>query len=74
VALLNYTLASALQLSKSTENLSQGSRVATGLLIALTWLSSEGQPQLACSMSVCLGYPEEFSQPRLAQVPSKLLD
>jgi hypothetical protein len=42
VPLLNYTLAFAIQLSKSTGNLSQGSRVATRLLVAPTWLSFEG--------------------------------
>jgi hypothetical protein len=47
-ALLTYTLAFALLLRKSTENLSQGSRVATGILVAPTWLSFEGQPLLAC--------------------------
>jgi hypothetical protein len=35
----NYTLAFALQLSKSTESLSQGSQVVGRLLIALTWPS-----------------------------------
>jgi hypothetical protein len=42
VALLNYTLAFALQRRKSMENLSQGSRVAP------TWLSFQGQPRMAC--------------------------
>jgi hypothetical protein len=48
IPLINYTLAFALQLKKSTENLRQGSRVATGLLVAPTWLSFQGQPRLAC--------------------------
>jgi hypothetical protein len=60
--LLNYTLAYALQLRKSTENLSQGSRAATGLLVALTWLSFEGRPRLVCCTSVHLGYPGDFSR------------
>jgi hypothetical protein len=48
VPLFNYALAFALQLRKSTENLSQGSRAARGLLVAPTWLSFEGLPWLAC--------------------------
>jgi hypothetical protein len=47
VPLFDYALASALQLRRKTENLSQGSRAATGLLAAPTWLSFEAQPQLA---------------------------
>jgi hypothetical protein len=42
-------LAFALQLRKSKKNLSQGSRAATGLLIAPTWLSFEGLPRLAAA-------------------------
>jgi hypothetical protein len=63
VPLLNYALAFALQLRKSTENLNQSSRVATGLLVAPTWLSFEGLPRLACCTSVHLGYPGDFCQP-----------
>jgi hypothetical protein len=63
VPLLNYTLAFALQLRKSTENLSRCSRLATGLLVAPTWLSFEGQPRLACCTSVHLGCTGDFSQP-----------
>jgi hypothetical protein len=55
VPLFNYALAFALQLRKSTENLSQGSQAATGLLVAPTWL--------ACWTSVHLGYPGDLSQP-----------
>jgi hypothetical protein len=58
VPLLNYTLAFVLHLRKGTENLSQGSLVATGLLVAPTWLSFEGQPRLACWTSVHPGYLE----------------
>jgi hypothetical protein len=61
--LLNYILASALELRKSNENFSQGSQEATGLLVAPTWLSCEGQPRLACWKSVELGYPVDSSQP-----------
>jgi hypothetical protein len=71
--LLNYTLVFALQLRKSTENLSQSSRIATGLLVGPTWLSFEGQPRLACCTSVHVCYPEDFSQPSIGtsafQVP-----
>jgi hypothetical protein len=56
-------LAFALQLRKSTENLSQGGRVTTGLLVVPTWLSFEGQPRLACWTLVHLGYPGDLSQP-----------
>jgi hypothetical protein len=63
VSFLNYTLASALQQRKSTENLNQGSPVATGLPVAQTWLSFEGLPRLACWTSVHLGFPGDFSQP-----------
>jgi hypothetical protein len=49
VSLLKYILAFALQLRKSTENISQGSRAATVPPVAPTWLSFEGQPRLACS-------------------------
>jgi hypothetical protein len=44
--LLNYTVPFALQLRKGMEILSQGGQVIR--LLALTWLSFEGQPQLAC--------------------------
>jgi hypothetical protein len=46
--LYHYALAFALQLRKSTENFSQGSRAAWGLLVAPTWLTFEGLPRLAC--------------------------
>jgi hypothetical protein len=54
-----------LKSGKSTENTSQGSRVATGLLVAPTWLSFEGLPRLACCTSV---------SPRSSQGPYKLPD
>jgi hypothetical protein len=63
VPLFNYALEFALQRSKSTENLGQGGRAATGLPVAPTWLSFEGQPRLASWTSVHLGYPGDFSQP-----------
>jgi hypothetical protein len=43
VFLLNYSLAFALQLTESTENLSQGSRVAKIIDVALNWLPFEGE-------------------------------
>jgi hypothetical protein len=61
--LFSSTLAFALQLRKIKENLTQGSRIATGLLIAQTSLYFEGQPRLACWTSVHLGYPGDYSQP-----------
>jgi hypothetical protein len=61
--LFNYAVAFALQLRKSTENLSQGSRAATGLLAAPTWLSFEGLPRLAWWTSDHPGFPGDFSQP-----------
>jgi hypothetical protein len=48
VSLLNYTVAFALQLKKSTENLSHGNRVVKTALAAATWLSFERQPQVVC--------------------------
>jgi hypothetical protein len=45
--LLNYTLAFALQLRKSTENLSKCSRVVR-LLLSPTWLLFEGMTGLPC--------------------------
>jgi hypothetical protein len=63
VLLFNYALAFALQLRKSTENLSQGGRADTGLHVAPTWLSFEGQPRLACWTTVNLGQSGDFSQP-----------
>jgi hypothetical protein len=47
VPLFSLCPAFALQLRKSTENLSQGSRAARGLLVAPTWLS----------LRDCLGWP-----------------
>jgi hypothetical protein len=52
VLLANYALAFALELRKSTENLSQVSRVAKRLLLAPTCMSFEGKPRLACRASV----------------------
>jgi hypothetical protein len=63
VPLLNYALAFALQLRKNTENPSHGSRPATGLLVAPTWLSFEGLPRLGCWTSAHPGFPGDFSQP-----------
>jgi hypothetical protein len=63
VPLFNYALVFSLQLRKSTENIGQGSRAATGLLVAPTRLSFEGQPWLACWTLVHLSYLGEFSQP-----------
>jgi hypothetical protein len=40
VPLFSYTLAFALQLRKSTENLNQGSRLVFRLVVASTWLPS----------------------------------
>jgi hypothetical protein len=46
---LSCTVIFALQLRKSTGDLSQGSQMVLDTIInALTWLSSSGQPQLAC--------------------------
>jgi hypothetical protein len=72
VPLFNYALAFALQLRKSTENLSQGSGAATGLLVAPVLLSFEGQPRLACWTSVHLGYPGDFSQPLVGASASRV--
>jgi hypothetical protein len=63
IPIFSYTLAFALELRKSTENLSQGSRAATGLLDAPTWPSFQGLPRLACWTSDHPGYPGDFSQP-----------
>jgi hypothetical protein len=60
---LNCILSFAIQPRKSAENISQVSRVATGLLVAPTWLSSGGQPRLACCTLFHLGYPWDFRQP-----------
>jgi hypothetical protein len=67
VPLLYYTLAFELQLTKITENVSQCSRAATGLLSASTCLPFEGQPRLACCTSVHLGYRVTSVSPRSAQ-------
>jgi hypothetical protein len=59
----HYALAFALQLRKSTENLSQGSRAAWGLLVAPTWLCFERLPRLACWTSDHPSFAGDFSQP-----------
>jgi hypothetical protein len=69
VPFFNYTLAFALKLRETTENLSQGSRVIGDYLLRrLGW-----QPWLACWTSVHLGYPWVTSvSPWSPRVPSKL--
>jgi hypothetical protein len=75
VPLLNYTLVFALQLRKITQHLSHGSQVVKRLLIALTWLRFEEQPQLGCQVSVHHGYLLQTAiSPQMVQVPSKLLN
>jgi hypothetical protein len=59
----HYALAFALQVRKSTENLSQGSRAARGQLVAQTWLSFEGLHRLSCWTSDHKGFTSDFSQP-----------
>jgi hypothetical protein len=55
VPLLNYTLAFALQLRKSTESLSQGSRVVANYSLR----------RRGCLFMDSLGWPAEHSPPRL---------
>jgi hypothetical protein len=49
----------------------KGIRVASGLIVAPTWLSFEGQPRLACCTSDHLGYLGASVSPRSAQAHSK---
>jgi hypothetical protein len=68
----SYAQAFALQLRKSTENLSQGRRAARGLLVAPTWLSFEGLPRLACWTSDHPSFPGDFSQPSVGTGASRV--